>query len=176
MPPKPATPSRSGQRCRHRRVRTGFVEERTALVNRMRGLLAEFGVFVPQGIDHLRKHFVDRVEDGNYELAGPARHALMHGWAQWQALDDEIAWFDRQIAEHASQDPLNEWSPAARLLSGPGRATTAPSKAVYWCAVCLAAVLVPCGLDLTMQELNESPTKPSSQKRGGLIGWCGFPS
>jgi len=28
----------------------------------------------------------------------------MRGWAQWQALDDEIAWFDRQIAEHASHD------------------------------------------------------------------------
>jgi transposase len=87
------------------RMRTGFVEERTALVNRLRGLLAEFGVFLPQGIDQLRKHFVDRVEDGNNELAGPARQALMHGWAQWQALDEEIAWFDRQIAEHASHDP-----------------------------------------------------------------------
>jgi transposase len=87
------------------RMRTGFVEERTALVNRLRGLLAEFGVFLPQGIGQLRKHFVDRVEDGNNELAGPARQALMRGWEQMQALDDEIAWFDRQIAEHASHDP-----------------------------------------------------------------------
>ncbi|EUC12524.1 transposase IS111A/IS1328/IS1533 [Burkholderia sp. BT03] len=72
------------------RMRTGFVEERTALVNRLRGLLAEFGVFLPQGIGLLRKHFVDRVEDGSNELAGPARHALMRGWAHWQALDAEI--------------------------------------------------------------------------------------
>ena len=36
-------------------MRTGFMEERTALINRMRGLLAEFGVFLPQGIDSLRK-------------------------------------------------------------------------------------------------------------------------
>jgi transposase len=71
----------------------------------LRGLLAEFGVFLPQRIGQLRKHFVDRVEDGNNELEGPARRALMRGWAQWQALDDEIAWFDRQIAEHASYDP-----------------------------------------------------------------------
>ncbi|REE18494.1 transposase [Paraburkholderia sp. BL23I1N1] len=87
------------------RMRTGFVEERTALVNRLRGLLVEFGVFLPQGINQLRKHFVERIEDGNNELAGPARQALMRGWAQWQSLDDEIAWFDRQIAEHASHDP-----------------------------------------------------------------------
>ncbi|SEI22114.1 Transposase [Paraburkholderia hospita] len=35
------------------RMRTGFAEERTALVNRLRGLLAEFGVFLPQGIHSL---------------------------------------------------------------------------------------------------------------------------
>ena len=87
------------------RMRTGFVEERTALVNRLRGLLAEFGIFLPQGIDQLRKHFVERVEDGSNELAGPARQALMRGWSQWHALDDEIAWLDRQIAEHARHDP-----------------------------------------------------------------------
>ncbi len=55
------------------RMRTGFVQERTALVNRLRGLLAEFGVFLPQRIGQLRTHFVDKVEDGNNELAGPAR-------------------------------------------------------------------------------------------------------
>ena len=63
------------------RMRTGFVEERTALVNRLRGLLAEFGVFLPQGIRQLRNHFLDRVEDGDNELSGAARQALMRGWA-----------------------------------------------------------------------------------------------
>jgi hypothetical protein len=95
------------------RMHTGSVEERTALMNRLRALLAEFGVFLPQAIGLLRRHFVDRVEDGSNELAGPARHALMRGWAQWQALDDEIAWLERQIAEHASQD-----AQAQRRLSG----------------------------------------------------------
>lgn len=59
------------------RMRTGFVEERTALVNRMRGLLGEFGVFVPQGIEQLRKHFIERIEDGTGELDGPARQAAL---------------------------------------------------------------------------------------------------
>jgi transposase len=87
------------------RMRTGFVEERTALVNRLRGLLAEFGVFLAQGIRTLHQHIVDRIEDGSNELAGPARQALMRGWAQCQALDQEIAWLDKQIAEHAGLDP-----------------------------------------------------------------------
>jgi transposase len=28
----------------------------------------------------------------------------MRGWAQCQALDDEIAWLDRQIGDHANHD------------------------------------------------------------------------
>jgi transposase len=87
------------------RMRTGFVEERTALINRMRGLLCEFGVFVPQGIEQFRKHFIECIEDGISEFAGPARQSLMRGWAQWQALDEEISWLDRQINEHAKLDP-----------------------------------------------------------------------
>ena len=86
------------------RMRTGYVEERTALINRLRGLLAEFGLFFPHRINQLHKYFVDCVEDGSNELAGPAREALMRAWVQWQALDQEIAWFDQQIAEHANQD------------------------------------------------------------------------
>src|SRR5215813_11392146 len=37
------------------RARHGFVCERTALVNRIRGLLAEFGVTLPKGVERLRK-------------------------------------------------------------------------------------------------------------------------
>lgn len=87
------------------RMRTGFVEERTALVNRLRGLLAEFGVFLPQGIRRLHEHLIERIEDGSNELTGPARLALLRGCEQWQVLDEQIAWFDRQIAEHANRDP-----------------------------------------------------------------------
>ncbi|MGF6265243.1 transposase [Paraburkholderia youngii] len=86
-------------------MRTGFVEERTALVNRLRGLLGEFDVFLPQGIHQLHKHLVEHIEDGSNELNGPARQALMRGWAQWQALGEEITWLDRQIADHAYHDP-----------------------------------------------------------------------
>lgn len=51
---------------------------------------------------------VDRVDDGNVELTGPARQALKHGWAQWQALDEETAGLDSHFAEHASHDPQGQ--------------------------------------------------------------------
>lgn len=102
------------------RMRTGYIEQRTALVNRLRGLLAEFGVFLPQGIHQLRKYFVDRVEDGANELSGQARAALLRGLAQWQELDNEIAWLDSQITQHASDDPQAQRCMAIR---GVGRIT-----------------------------------------------------
>jgi len=37
------------------RVRQGYVEERTATINRMRGVLAEFGVVRPQRADQVRR-------------------------------------------------------------------------------------------------------------------------
>ncbi|MBK5122292.1 IS110 family transposase [Paraburkholderia madseniana] len=119
------TPAQQSVLVLHR-MRTGFIEERTALVNRLRGLLAEFGVFLPQGIHQLRKHFVDRVEDGSNELAAPAREALMHGLAQWQALDDEIAWLDTQIARHVSDDPQAQ---RCMKVCGVGRLTASAAVA-----------------------------------------------
>ncbi|MFL9860022.1 IS110 family transposase, partial [Paraburkholderia madseniana] len=43
------TPAQQGALVLHR-MRQGLIEERTALVNRLRGLVAEFGIFLPQGI------------------------------------------------------------------------------------------------------------------------------
>ena len=37
------------------RVRQGYVEERTATINRIRGLLAEFGIFLPQRAAEVRR-------------------------------------------------------------------------------------------------------------------------
>lgn len=36
-------------------VRSGVVKERTALINRLRGILAEFGFHFPQGLAALRR-------------------------------------------------------------------------------------------------------------------------
>ncbi|MGF6812586.1 transposase [Paraburkholderia sp. Clong3] len=89
----PRSPAQQGVLVLHR-LRSGYVEERTALVNRIRGLLSEFGVFIPQGIHRLHSLFLQHVEDASNELPGIAREALMRAWQHWHALDLEIAWFD----------------------------------------------------------------------------------
>jgi transposase len=87
------------------RMRLGLVEERTSLVNRLRGLLAEFGVCLPQGIHKFRSGFVEAVEDADNEIPGLTRLAMMRGWTRLRELDNEIDWFDGQIALHAKDDP-----------------------------------------------------------------------
>jgi len=87
------------------RMREGYVEERTALVNRIRGLLVEFGIFLPQGITKFRSMLFEALEDGDNDLPGHARVVLLRGGERMRDLDNEIDWLDRQIVEHCKSDP-----------------------------------------------------------------------
>ena len=49
-------------------MRSRLVKERTALVNQIRGLLAERGIVIAQGITRLRKQLPVIVEDGENAL------------------------------------------------------------------------------------------------------------
>ena len=50
------------------RARQGFVKARTAQANQIQGLLAEYGIVIPQGIDYIAKRLPDILEDGENEL------------------------------------------------------------------------------------------------------------
>lgn len=45
------------------RARQGFIKARTAQANQIRGLLAEYGFILPQGITHIGKHVPELLED-----------------------------------------------------------------------------------------------------------------
>ena len=90
--------------CIHR-LREGFKAERTACINRIRGLLAEFGLVFPQKPDALRLALPDALEDASNELGGIARMALQRAQAQWSELDAHLAWCDERIAAHLKIDP-----------------------------------------------------------------------
>ena len=63
------TPEQQAVLCLHR-VRQGFIEERTATINRLRGLLAEFGFVLPQ-----RGHETERVN-----CSSSCRRTLRERW------------------------------------------------------------------------------------------------
>lgn len=55
------------------RLREGFKEERTALINRIRGLLVGFGLSFPRRPEALRARLGEFLEDATNELPGVAR-------------------------------------------------------------------------------------------------------
>lgn len=100
------------------RLREGYKEERTACINRIRGLLAEFGVIVAQTPEVLRRQLPEALEDASNELPSLARLALQHAQLQWLELECHIAWCDERIEVHAKSD---EMARTAAQLCGGGR-------------------------------------------------------
>lgn len=102
------------------RLREGFKVERVACINRIRGLLAEFGLVFAQKPAVLRQALPDALEDASNELAGLARMALQRALDQWRELDAHLQWCDERIAEHVK---ANERVRQAQQLMGVGPIT-----------------------------------------------------
>lgn len=97
------TVSQQGVLCVHR-LREGLKQDRTACINRIRGLLAEFGLVFAQSPEVLRPALPDVMEDASNELAGLARLVIARAQAQWRELDEHIACCDARIEAHIKQD------------------------------------------------------------------------
>ena len=82
------------------RTRQGFVEERTATYNRMRGLMSEFGLVLPQKVACLRRAVGAHLED----LPGYANRCIGDLLAHADQLDARIAEYDQAIAHAARED------------------------------------------------------------------------
>lgn len=88
--------------ARHR-VREGWKEERTALVNRIRGVLAEFGVSFPRSTAALKKGLVEALHDDR--VPTPVRELVASVREHLDLLDQRIAICDREIALACRADP-----------------------------------------------------------------------
>lgn len=102
------------------RLRERLVDQRTRLINQLRGMLQEYGVVLPQGKEQLRQHIPWLLEDGENGLTAMARHYLEQTLHEWQALDERIHSFDRDIARQCRAS-----EPARRLtgIKGVGQTT-----------------------------------------------------
>ena len=123
--------------CIHR-LREGFKVERTACINRIRGLLAEFGVVFSQSPAVLRQALPDALEDATNELGGLARLALQRAWQHWQELGGITKRGDMYVRSlliqgaksavmnaHKRNDPISQWALALRERSGWQKAVVA---------------------------------------------------
>jgi transposase len=91
-------------------ARALLVGSRTALVNQMRGLLAEFGIVAATGIERLRRAMPGILEDAENGLPMLARHVFADMAQQLHELDARIDEYDRRLGTLARQ------SEAARRL------------------------------------------------------------
>ena len=86
------------------RLREAYKCERTAVINGIRGLCAEFGVVFPLGPEELRRGLADAIEDAANAMTPLARKALQRAHLHWLEIELQLAWCDEQINIHARAD------------------------------------------------------------------------
>lgn len=97
------------------RIREGAIGARTALVNRVRGLLAEYGIVLPTGIANLRRSLPELMEDADNGLSADFRFLLDIQYQQLCQFDEQIKSLTDRVQIQIRNDET-----AQRLLSIPG--------------------------------------------------------
>lgn len=87
--------------CLHR-VRSRLVSSRTGLANQIRGLLAEYGIVLPQHISQLRRGLPLVLEDADNQLTAFGRRLFASLYAELLSLQEKIDAINEQI-EHVYQ-------------------------------------------------------------------------
>lgn len=100
--------------CLHR-IRAGLIKERTAAINQMRGLLAEFGLVMPQGRYAAQRYIPRILEDAENGLPMLARRLLHDVYLRLSAMNEQLLAYDREL-EHLAKDSET----ARRLMTIPG--------------------------------------------------------
>ena len=81
------------------KLRKGYIKQRTQVSNRARGLGAEYGVKLPEGITSLKKRLPDILEDDGNQLTPASRFILADLLEEVHRLDSKI--------KHATAQLLN---------------------------------------------------------------------
>ena len=85
------------------RVREGFMKERVALINRIRGALAEYGIVIAKNVSNLRRELPGILEDAGNELTVLARQIFNELYNDLSAREERIAQVERSIRILGSQ-------------------------------------------------------------------------
>lgn len=102
------------------RIRERLVKNRSALVNQIRGLLAEYGVVIAQGISHVRKRLPEIIEDMTNELSDRGRELFNDLLVQLYDADTKVEEYDKKIHRISKQ---NETCQRLMTIKGVGALT-----------------------------------------------------
>ena len=86
------------------RVRKGIVNEQNRVANQLRGLLAEFGVVMPQGLESLKRVWSNTRQRYADSVPALAWEELDKRYARLGELHTEILSYDRRINAHVRSD------------------------------------------------------------------------
>jgi transposase len=97
------------------RVRQQCIKSRTALVNQLRGLLAEYGIVIPTGIHQVRKRVGRLLADPGSGLSELCRDVLQDVYQRVGELDAKVTAYNARIVRLCQQI-----EPCQRLSQVPG--------------------------------------------------------
>ena len=97
------------------RVREGLMKERVALINRVRGSLAEYGIVIPKNVSNLRRALPVILEDAGNGLTVMARRVFNELYEDIGERDARIAQLEHSIRTLGSQHEV-----IRRLQTVPG--------------------------------------------------------
>lgn len=97
------------------RARQGFVIERTAQANQIRGLLSEFGIVFAKGITWVTRKVPEILEDADNGLPSTSRELFSRLLKHYRELDRQVKEIERQIQLWHREDPAS-----VRLQGIPG--------------------------------------------------------
>ncbi len=97
------TPEQQDIQALHR-LRERRLRDRTALCNQLRGLLGEYGIVFSRGVNVLRKHIPEILEDGENGLSDLFRSLLSRGYQQLTELDIHIDAYTEALDVHSKRD------------------------------------------------------------------------
>jgi transposase len=97
------------------RVRKEVSDQRTALINQLRGMLCEFGVVLPRGRYSFRHKLPPTLEDTGNAIPELARRLFREVNERIRALDEQILAYDRELEALARHSEA-----AQRLMEMPG--------------------------------------------------------
>ena len=97
------------------RLRSAWLQARTARINTLRGLLREHGVFIPQGAKNVLPQVWAALEDADCALPDALRPFLAEACQEIREMERRIQSCEHQLEALAKQSPLVQ-----RYLSIPG--------------------------------------------------------
>ena len=97
------------------RLRSGWLAERTARINTLRGLLREFGILIPLGAHHAVPSAWAQIEDAESEIPILSAPLSPRSAPEIRDLERRVKMIEHQLAALAPQTPA-----VAQLLTIPG--------------------------------------------------------